>query len=258
MSSGIAEVEHESEVIESAARPFRLPIRRRYLVGAALLVIAAISVVALLSLSLAAQAPPWWRSVDAADPTTITLAEDVERGVFNALHRSRPGGEAWTVSISAAQANAWLNVKMPRWLENRRISMPKRVAEIQAEFESSVVALGVRLITDDGEHYVSATVTPTLGEDDSLWMVIAGAKAGRLDLPSGWTVSRLRDWLPPEVRERESTQVVLDALAGLAPLFPDASVRLEDGRRVRLVEIRPEGGKLYITCITEAPQRRGG
>ena len=40
-------------------------------------------------------------------------------------------------------------------------------------------------------------------------------------------------------------------LAGDEPLLESAGVRLSDGRRVRLVNIRPRDGWLELTCATE-------
>jgi len=43
---------------------------------------------------------------------------------------------------------------------------------------------------------------------------------------------------------------------GGAPLFQSASIKLEDGRRVRLVRITATGGKLLLTCETDPPAKR--
>jgi hypothetical protein len=43
----------------------------------------------------------------------------------------------------------------------------------------------------------------------------------------------------------------LDALAGRAPAFKEATVKLEDGRHVRLVGIKALEGRAELTCRTE-------
>lgn len=202
--------------------------------------------------TLAAKAPTWWRSVDPADAATIELAEQVERGVVNTVHRGRPAGEVWTVSVTASQANAWLNVKLPRWMANRDSPWPVRLRELQVNFtDTGKAAFGARIRGADGDRVIAATIEPVIMTDGSLWILTATPHAGRLDLPRGWTVAQLREWLPAEVYERVPAERILTALAGDGPLFDEAVLKLEDGRRVRLLGITPEAGRLLLTCVTE-------
>ncbi len=230
----------------------------RIAIWAMLVLIAGATLAMFMAVSLASQPPAWWRTVDLEGAETRTLADRVESGVITALHKDRPLNEPWTVAISAAQANAWINVKLPRWLINRRLGWPERLAEAQVEFSGGQVSLGARLADDGEDQIVAATAAPRLLDSGALWLPIASTRAGRLDLPSNWTVSRLREWLPPEIRGLESTRATLEALAGAEPLFADASVRLEDGRRVRLIDIRAEEGRLLLTCVTEPPAHASG
>lgn len=203
--------------------------------------------------TLAAKAPTWWRSVDATDGATIELAEQVERGVVNTVHRSRQQHETWTVAVTAAQANAWLNVKLPRWMANRGSPWPVRLRELQANFTASgKVAFGARIRGADGDRVVAATIEPVIMTDGSLWILTATPHAGRLDLPRDWTVAQLREWLPAEVYERLPAERILTALAADGPLFDEAVLKLEDGRRVRLLGITAEEGRLLLTCVTES------
>lgn len=232
-------------------RAARAPSLSRVVIGVALLLIAIGTIVALSAYWRVRQTPVWWKPLDNNGAETVALAESVERGVINTIHKGRDGEAPWTVAVSPEQANAWLNAKMPKWLANRRIAWPRGVEQIQTAFAPGRIVLGARIRANDSTQIVAATVIPALKKDGSLWMPISAARAGRLDLPTEWTVRQLRDWLPPEVRERESTRAVLDALTGAAALFEDATIRLEDGRRVRVIEITPEEGRLLLTCVTE-------
>jgi len=234
------------------------PTAVRTLAVASILGLAAALTIALLAaVSLARLSPAWWRTVEAANPDTVALAQRIERGVVSHVHSLRPEGEPWTVSISAAQANAWLNTKLRDWMASRDVAWPERVAELQADFNEGEFRIGARISGDsDADRIVAATAVPTVDERGALWLPLDAARAGRLDLPRGWTVARLREWLPEETLGAEAVARVLDALSGDAPLFQSASIKLEDGRRVRLVRITATGGKLLLTCETDPPGAR--
>jgi len=196
-------------------------------------------------------APNWWRHVESDSDQTIELANRVERAVLSHVRRPRPLGKPWTVAVNVEQANAWLAVRLPMWASNRSEPLPAPVQQIQANFVSGRVSLGVQLAFDDVQQVVATTFTPTVRRDGSLWLVAPQATAGRLDLPRDWTIARLREWLPTHMRKQRDTAAMLSALAGRAPLFPDASVKLEDGTRVRLLGVRVVDGDLALTCVNE-------
>jgi len=243
--------EAESPAPAAGARGWRSRSLFKVVIIAVLGLIGVGTITVIGAATLAAKAPTWWRSVDPGDPETIDLAEQVERGVVNTVHRGRPDGEVWTVSVTAAQANAWLNVKLPRWMANRGSAWPARLREIQANFIDGKASFGARIRGVDGDRVVAATIEPVIMTDGSLWILTATPHAGRLDLPRDWTVAQLRDWLPQEVYDRLPAERILDALAAESPLFDEAVLKLEDGRRVRLLGITPEDGRLLLTCVTE-------
>lgn len=232
---------------------------RRWIIFAVVFVICAASagltalVVATL---LARESPVWWRTVDARDEGVIDLAERVERAVVSAMHRARPDSEPWTVAVTAAQANAWLNVKLPQWARSRDTGWPREIAEVQTHFSGGRIGVGMRLASGraGSAPIVAATVEPIM-RDGALWLTQPATVAGRLDLPAGWTINRLSSWLPPEMRARSMTRRTLDALMQKGPVIPDAAFRIEDGRRVRLVAVAVEHERLLLTFETELPQR---
>jgi len=224
---------------------------RRAGVGAALTMIALATLIAFTMVSLIPQAPTWWRSLDADDPETEALGEAVEQGVISKFMRDRPLGEPWTIGVRASEANAWLNTKLRKWLINRELGWPEMLAEIQANFENGRVSLGFLIVTEDGEQIVAATAEPMVDERGALWLPISATRAGRLDVPHGWTIARLRDWMPREMLERASTQRLLDALAGAEPLTPSAAFEIDSWRQARLLRIGAQRGRLLLTCVTE-------
>jgi len=214
-------------------------------------VTAAVMTMVVTALLLAQESPTWWRTVDAGDPAVVDLAERVERAVVSSIHKVRPIGEPWTVAISAPQANAWLNAKLPRWVQSRNAHWPEQLSQVQTHFSNGRISVGVRIGRGDNEQIVAATVNPTLGADGSLWLAQPSTNAGRLDLPAGWTISRLASWLPPEIKGRQITDLVLKALRQEGPALDNTSVRLEDGRRIRLLGLSIDHERLLLTCVTE-------
>jgi uncharacterized protein YpmS len=224
----------------------------RVLVVTSLVLVALLSVILFSVVSLINKAPEWWRAVDVSSLQTKDLAEQVEKAVVSTVHRHRPLDEPWTVAVTVQQANAWLNVKLPQWISNRSAQWPAQIEELQMHFTGEdTLALGARIQGHDSSRVVVATVRPSVEQDGSLWLRMDAAQAGRLDLPRNWTVEQLRDWIPQEVSERIPTDQLLDALAAMAPMFEEPVLKLDDGRRVRLLAIRPENGRLLLTCVTE-------
>ncbi len=232
--------------------------RRWIILGVVLTICAASAALTAIVVAalLARESPVWWRTVDPNDSEVVELAERVERAVVSAMHRARPDAEPWTVAVTASQANAWLNVKLPQWARSRDAGWPREIAEVQTHFADGRIGMGMRLAGGrvGNAPIVAATVEPTMREG-ALWLAQPATVAGRLDLPAGWTINRLSSWLPPEMRTRSMTRRTLDALMQKGPVIPDASFRIEDGRRVRLVAITVEQERLLLTFETDLPSR---
>ncbi|NJM92443.1 MAG: hypothetical protein HC861_07295 [Rhodospirillaceae bacterium] len=118
------------------------------------------------------------------------VVNTVFKAIITALHKDRPLNEPWTVAISAAQANAWINVKLPRWLINRRLGWPERLAEAQVEFSGGQVSLGARSRLDIslpvgsvGEMVTVTGVSPLLStESAALGTVVNSNEVSKLPL----------------------------------------------------------------------------
>lgn len=223
----------------------------------------------LLSLWLSRTAPAWWRSVSPEDPRTIQRAEAVEQGVMNHAAMQRPApapgepGTVWTVALSAADANAWLNVRLPKWLANREepVPWPAELDELQVEFEGGAVHVGARVRASGSQRVLSATLVPRVEPDGSLWVPARAVSVGRLAVPAGWVLgearARARARVPEALRQMPEAAAMFLAFEGRAPLVSNAVLRLGDGRRVRLLDLRARDGRLEITCRTEAPETSG-
>jgi len=226
---------------------------RTSLIAVTLLLIASITIAVLTAITLARDTPDWWRHANFESDQTRDLARRVEIAIVEHVHKPRTNTEAWRVSVNVEQANAWLNAKLPAWVESRELEWPDKVDQIQADFNNGTITLGAKLNKDAASQIVAASFQLEVRHDGALWIKQPRARAGRLDLPSGWTVARLREWLPPELEESEAMNRVLHALAGNAPLFDEARLKIGDGRVVRMLRITSNDDQLLIEAVTERP-----
>lgn len=230
----------------------------------ALLLVACITLAAVVALSLSGQAPAWWRTVRPNDPRTRQTAIAIENGLWNALYERRePGQERWHVWVGAGDANAWLNTTMRDWVASQweLVGWPPELEEVQVEFMDGLIAIGLRVRTPDGVRYISAVVEPIIDQDGALWMPARTVSLGRLTLPAGVLLNHLRrnqeQYVPPALLTLPETQAIFAALEGKAPLVDDASQSLGDGRRVRLIALRPLGARLELWCMTTQDAQDG-
>lgn len=236
---------------------------RRWFVVGGLVVVALASAGGLAAVAMVREPPLWWRSVDAGDPKTLSVAMAVENGVARELTLVRPpledgASEPWAVRLYAADANAWLNAALPKWMASQAdpIVWPEALEELQVHFERGRILVGARLAEGPGGGSVlSATVNPVLREDGSLWLVPETVFVGRLPVPARWLLggaeAEASRTLPTELKSIPRAGEVLEVVAGREPVARDAAISLGDGRQVRLLSLQADGGALLITCRTE-------
>ncbi|MFN0133760.1 MAG: hypothetical protein ACKVW3_14675 [Phycisphaerales bacterium] len=217
---------------------------RRIVVSCALGVVALACVGVLVGLVLSRATPRWWRSVPRDEPATITLAEQVENGLVNRAYRNRD--EPWTVEITAEQANAWLAVRLPKWAANQGQSWPGEVSEVQVAFAPGRIVLGARVRASGRWHVVSADVSPRI-EERGLYLDARGVSVGRLGASASWAARVASPLIP----ERAVAPGLMRAALGEEPIAREAAVKLEDGRRLRVMHIEPGEGWLRVTFQTE-------
>ena len=193
--------------------------------------------------SVAATPPAWWRSVDASDPETVALAEEVQNSLITELHRvGRTPSEEWAIVLTPAQANAWLNAEFPSWLASRQgTQWPKELVTLQVGFDPGRVRVAGELMVDGARHYVSASFRPRLDDRGALWAEDAEFAVGRLGIPVREALDRIGGKVKGEWASAFSR---LSASAtGDAALINEPIINLSDGRRVRVVRY---GGSVLI------------
>jgi hypothetical protein len=253
--------------------PSRSAALRRRLVAASpwLVVAGMVLVLALVGLFAAAAQrmrarPAWWQTVQAADPTVVHNATELENAVLSTLSERRelldaPDGSRasadWWVAVPAEDANAWLSARLPRWVaaQSDISRWPDELAEVRVSFEAPFVRVGARVDRGGQSRYLAATFIPQLRSDGSLWLVAERVSIGTLNLPAGWVLdgaeARADDLVPEAFRGLPQSRDFFRMFAGEIPATPTPEIDLQDGRRVRLLALRAGQGRLELKCRTE-------
>lgn len=254
----------------------RARFRVRGLVLAGALSLVGLASVGILAGYLVAGARPgWWGPMDPGDPVNIANAKRIHVALTNQLNARRDAAEnlsdaerfrsaPWGMRLAVDDANAWLNIEMPRWLRSSGGRLPTawldEIDQIRVDFDGKEIRAGVEAPTDEGERWLWVTVEPRIDEDGSLWMLASTVHIGRLAMPARWVLDRAEhdldtgetSVLPAAIARLPEARELISALRGERPLAVDPVIRLFDGgRQVRLLELKPEDGRLLIVCQTE-------
>ncbi len=219
--------------------------------------------------SLTRRAPGWWNNSLVVDPLA---GEAIEMGLMrhlSAVRQADPAMKAgdawrstpWSVSLSEDDANAWLNARLPQWMLNRGkpIEWPRELKGLQVKFEDGTIRMGMQIQDGNDSIIAGVALKPEIRPDGSLWINSSGLDIGSLPAPA-WSIGAARSTygnrIPAAIRGLPEVDAFFGALAGENAIFPNATVRLDGGRRVRVLSVSPKNGRLDLTFQTEAMQKR--
>jgi len=238
--------------MSSRPRPSRGARRflKRVLVAVLLsaVLVAIIAYVAITRYALVA--PTWWQPPSATDPQTLEAARAVENGVTTLLHQQHASDQTWTMSLSSTDANAWLVTRLKEWVANQdgSFAWPSELSSLQLDFRDGQMVFGVGVVYHGGVRVLSLSIVPRIDEAGALWIPASNFAIGKLTLPASLADSILRSYLPGASAANENTSKVFDALSGKKPISTKPILKLSDGRRVTILRIRSEKGRLLVTC----------
>lgn len=205
---------------------------------------------------LTLRAPSWFQSGSGNASELRRVAQRLENRLITEAYRFRgapgigPGGirktgEDWRVRVTEEEATAWLAVKLGEWLANRDppSRVPPSVSELQAHFANGRAWVAGRL--DDSVYTVS---TGLRAEADGLWLSGVRAGVGSLSMPVSWGGMNLVG-----MKGTGGDEWLWRVATGREPLLAGGTIRLEDGRRVRIVGARILPGAVEVDCRTEVP-----
>lgn len=235
---------------------------RAWLLSAGLGLVIGAALLTLIATALTRMAPVWWRTVLREDPATVTLARATENRLTTLVYEKKPPPDGrppdtWTIEIDDQAANAWLNVRLPKWLASQRdqFHWPRDMTDLQVAFHHNQITIGARVRAGDRLQVLTATVAPRVDELGRLWIPASAVSLGRLDIPGPWVVRAVRaramDYIPPALRNLPETAQLVRAFEGDQSILNTAAIRLGDGRRVRVIAIEAHQGVLRLTCTTE-------
>lgn len=248
--------------LESAARNSGRPGRdavsvRRVVASVALGVLGLGTLLLVQVWWLSGRTPSWWASAVEVGPDAPRRADALERGFSAAVHEPGRSG-AWQVDFSERDANAWLAERLPRWLGNRGVGWPEGVSTPRVRFDRERITVGVALGGPDRGRVASLSFRVIVLDSGAVLFDGAHARVGMVALPSLPGEGAVRglvesmDLDPGTTPDGERLDsAIVRAIRGERPVVDEPVLRLEDGRRVRLLEVHAASGRLRLTCVTE-------
>jgi len=214
--------------------------------------------------------PEWWTPPRPDDAAATALAESLERRLTEEVSRVRHDETPWAVRLTEGQLNAWLALRLPRWIDHA--GEPSRV-ESQVNMVDGGIEIGVRPLGEgqtDSQSPASIGVLRLIPElrEGALVLTVASAGLGRLSLPiltgaSGaaremavaTAESLLRSMLrgADEAAGGAHSEVSVDVAAVLSGQPLPARWPLGDGRVVELLDLEIRPGELVVQCATRRP-----
>lgn len=225
-----------------------------------LLLAALLTTLALATLWRARATPPWWSTVSPTDPIAIQRAESLEIRLNNTLSNPAPPPPTtnsdialWTIDITPEEANAWINLRLPRWLANRELPAPFEPGSLTIAFRDGKLIAGARLpaSADEHQHIVGVTLAPRIDEQHNLIAPITAFHLGSLSLPRAIAADRLTTLIPPEYAQDPDVTAALDALLHAKPLTHAPTLSSDNHHAVRIlaIDITPQRARLHCTTL---------
>lgn len=197
---------------------------------------------------------PVWFAPRAMGEDQAALAEALERRVLSEVSAAHPFGTPWTLTVSAPECEAWLNTRLPVWLENQNTPRPSWLGFVGVSFTARRAAIAGATRPDNRPPVVSFEFACPIepGASPSL-----EARLGTLPVPR-WVVVALVPGLHQQFDRALGPGTISPTAGSGGTPQGIATIRLDDGRRVRVrrVESGTDTLTLHCTTIARAEKKR--
>jgi hypothetical protein len=150
--------------------------------------------------------------------------------------------------LGVQEVNAWLAVKLPKWLANQRLKMPEGVGQPMIAVENGQLVATVKIDTPQLQQVVSLYFDAKVTDDDKLFIKLNEVRGGRLQLPARFIIDKLRAAQKPG-KQQQALDWVAKSLDGqtINPVLrPDKS-----GTTYEVLEIDLEPDSVAVTVNVE-------
>ncbi|MDZ4756488.1 MAG: hypothetical protein SGJ11_18605 [Phycisphaerae bacterium] len=211
---------------------------------ATLLLLVAIAVVILL---FQMRPPEWWTPEDSLSPERTQLSERFEQASVSELHRVRTTSRPWAVRVRESEVNAWLDARLPLWLEHIGA---EPLGDVRVHFLPGAVEIGVTL--EDVPGVAVITLRPEVTQD-TLRPGLGPLRIGRLPVP--FATDAAIGGMLAALDNADASEEVKALLPLLRSRDVPSKFELMDGRIVRLRDLEMREGELILEFET-LPRRK--
>ncbi len=188
---------------------------------------------------------PHWYSPRQIGDAGAWIADGAERRVLSELSAAHRFGEPWTLAVTAAEAEAWLNVRLPAWMENQGVPRPAWYGFVGVAFEEGQTRVALGTGAGGLPPVVSLTLAPPTAVGA---MPERAVRLGVLPVPR-WVIEQLAPGLGGQIDSAISKSSAPRPANSTEP--PGlGTIRLDDGRRVRFTAFDANNGTLTLHCVT--------
>lgn len=193
--------------------------------------------------------PEYWREVDRNDPAVVQRAEAFEQELERELGRIRPQETSWELTLEQEELREWVATRMPEWLKDKGVQqdLPPWLDQPMVVFEDDKLVVAGRVSFKGCSQIISVQLEPVTGPGGEVELRLAGAKAGRLPLPSGALLDKLvAHYGSVDAAQAAAIRKVKKDLEHM----PLPVVDLSDGRKVEITNIHLRSGVVVLECRT--------
>ena len=156
-----------------------------------------------------------------------------------------------TLEITTAEANAWVQERLPMWLANRGAALPPELSQPTVAVEDGRVVVAARVEAEGLAQVVSVWAKPALDASGMLRLSDVRVRGGELPLPAKGVIDRFGRHVPAD--RRPQVDAARQALSGAAV---EAVFDPGDDRVVRFTDVDVMEDRVVLTFHHERKAKK--